>query len=606
MIFDDLFSRVLVISMARTPERGARARADLLAKNLSESPVIMPAVDGREMGKSAWWPGGNGSWGCLQSHYLAVLTAFTEGIESLLVIEDDCVWQPQAAAMAAEFMKQVPDDWGQIYFGGQHRGIHTLTPLDGKPAVMRPSSIHRTHCYAIHRRAMAAFLRHISYAPDYIETFKKSGIKPHVDHQLEVAHRRRDWPVYAPTFWLAGQGENQSLIMNRREPERWWHVPWRDNHLSLPLVITDIVPSPQILSHLHFGNHLVEGGDPWVDVGVRDCKDKGDLLRIVGILAGEGYANQRLPSIPDIGGGNPMVEWVSQKWKGPVIRLSDLPDLEAIRDFPMSKVVHHPWFHPSAERIVVSETTESTEQVIRAHPVSTVHQVWIGGNELPPRLAAYCAGIEKAFPDWGYRLWTEADMVELAESAVMPQMVRGEIPCNIGLRADIVRLEILRQHGGVYFDCDIEALRPDLRPLFQHNIGFTYADYFNGGPGNQVMAAAAPENPVVCLYLERIARAADLQANSQKSILKSTGPDRLKEVLNFYVGKWDSEKFETCDQWVGNIFASGMVVSLFPPIFFPYWFTQGTWATFDPQKHPHAWGAHHWDAAWMGNLEPEQ
>jgi mannosyltransferase OCH1-like enzyme len=227
-----------------------------------------------------------------------------------------------------------------------------------------------------------------------------------------------------------------------------------------------------------------------------------------------------------------------------------------------------------------------------------VHQVWIGSRDISPRLLGYCENIRNSFPDWKYKLWTESDMEDLSKNAFFPKVVRGEFDnMNIGTRSDIVRLEILRQHGGVYFDADIDSLRSDLRPLFV-NTGFTYADYFSGGPGNQVMAADEPENSFIELFLIRIRAVANLFATTQKEVLAACGPVRLKEVLNFYVGKWNkSSQFRINGQWVGNKYVDS-VTSIFPPIFFPYWFTQGSWKTFKPEKYSDAWGVHHWQADW--------
>jgi hypothetical protein len=340
--------------------------------------------------------------------------------------------------------------------------------------------------------------------------------------------------------------------------------------------------------------------DPTHDVGLMGATTAEDFIRIASLISGEALGCQRLPGV---NGSDPRhAEWLRAKWLGPVLLLSESPDLDAMCDFQQSKLIAHPWLNPAKPRRArIEEPSASTEETALAETLPRVHQVWIGTEEMPPRLAAYCGTVERAFPGWEYKLWGEADMARLAENAVMPEVVLGQVACNIGIRADVVRLEILRQLGGVYLDCDIEAFR-DLRPLFVSNIGFTYADYFNGGPGNQVMAAAAAMNPVVCLYLERIARNGDISAATQPDILRATGPERLKEVLEFYVGRWDGEHFSVAGQPVGGSYVAGQVTSIYPPVFFPYWFTQGTWATFVPANYPDAWAAHHWEAGWMKTL----
>jgi mannosyltransferase OCH1-like enzyme len=81
------------------------------------------------------------------------------------------------------------------------------------------------------------------------------------------------------------------------------------------------------------------------------------------------------------------------------------------------------------------------------------HQIWLGEELFP-------YGVEREtwrrfHPAWEHRLWTEDDLpgdLELAEAAN-----RLRQPAE---RADILRLELLHRHGGVYLDADFECLQP--------------------------------------------------------------------------------------------------------------------------------------------------
>jgi len=70
--------------------------------------------------------------------------------------------------------------------------------------------------YAVNQSTFTDLYRHISYATDYRNTNK------HIDHQLEVAHRRKDWPVYCPADWIAGQREGSSNISGRVSKTMFW------------------------------------------------------------------------------------------------------------------------------------------------------------------------------------------------------------------------------------------------------------------------------------------------------------------------------------------------------------------------------------------------
>jgi inositol phosphorylceramide mannosyltransferase catalytic subunit len=85
----------------------------------------------------------------------------------------------------------------------------------------------------------------------------------------------------------------------------------------------------------------------------------------------------------------------------------------------------------------------------------TIHQIWIGPEPLPKEHRPWIASWKRHHPGWEHRLWTEDD---LPEDPIRPEILeRLRAPVE---RADILRLEILYRHGGVYVDTDVECLRP--------------------------------------------------------------------------------------------------------------------------------------------------
>lgn len=349
MILDDEFDRVVVLTLDGREERARRTLAELRDKGLSDKARPVRAVDGKMVGVPAWWRAPAGAWGCLLSHARLLEDAMMDGVERLLVLEDDCVWQRGAAGLAAEFLEQVPEDWGQIYFGGQWRAGIAPRRLEGRPAVLRAMSVHRTHAYAVARPVMAKMHAHILHAPDYIDHYRQTARRRHVDHQLEVAHRRGDWLVYAPAFWLAGQGENTSdIVVGRRNPEQWWHWSWGDDFRRLPVVVTAGPLTPRQEGKLHFGKHL-SPDDTTVDEGVRDAVSPGKLSQCIDAIAREALGMQRLPAChpwPE------QVEWLRGNWPGGVLELPGDDELEALCDFPVSGLLPNPWWGWRAEGVM--------------------------------------------------------------------------------------------------------------------------------------------------------------------------------------------------------------------------------------------------------------
>ena len=218
----DWFNRVYLINCAHRPDRLDKALKHLDSSGMADPSkvIIYPAVVGEWTGYPADWKAGRGAWGCLQSHRRILEDVMHVRDErgamalcSTLILEDDVFFTDDALPRLNHFMDAVPADWGQIYLGGQHR--HKTIPT-AHPCVLRAVSVNRTHAYAVSRHAIAKVYCHISYMTDYRNNAN------HIDHQLERAHRRGDWPVYCPPKWIAGQDAGFSNISGKTNPKNLW------------------------------------------------------------------------------------------------------------------------------------------------------------------------------------------------------------------------------------------------------------------------------------------------------------------------------------------------------------------------------------------------
>ena len=87
-----------------------------------------------------------------------------------------------------------------------------------------------------------------------------------------------------------------------------------------------------------------------------------------------------------------------------------------------------------------------------------IHHVWVGGP-LPAHLEDYVRSWAALHPEWEHRVWGDDDLTWLANQPTF-DAAEDITPWHGQLRSDIARYEILARHGGVYVDCDMEALRP--------------------------------------------------------------------------------------------------------------------------------------------------
>lgn len=344
MILDQYFQRIAILSLPGQEQRAQRALDSLAAAQLSNKAVVVMAVRGDELRPPAWFRGGNGAWGCLQSHVRVLQDAWLDGMETVLVLEDDCVWVSDAARLAEEFLKQLPEDWEQVYLGGQHRKTPSLVP--GLPAVYRAQSVNRTHAYAVKRAVIPRMLQHVLHAPDYIDD--KGDI--HIDHQLERAHQAKHWKIYSPAWWLAGQGENQSMICGRALPAQWWQHTGGVDCSAVPVVVFPEGPHVDDLASFHFGRNT---DTSYFDSGVKRAgADEGALKTCFRFIAAEAAEHFRLPAIRPV--NEAQVAALRSVWPGGVMRRSDLTDDEVarLRDHTVNGLLKHPWLSgatPAAE-----------------------------------------------------------------------------------------------------------------------------------------------------------------------------------------------------------------------------------------------------------------
>lgn len=218
----DLFDRVYVINCAHRPDRLEDTKKHLEETKMADNDKVhyYPAIIGDWTTCPADWRSGRGAWGCLRSHQRILEDVLHTRddqsqltLNNVLIMEDDIIFKDDALQKLNEFMEVVPDDWGQIYLGGQHRRTKVET---SSPNVVIGKSVNRTHAYAVNKSTFEELYRHISYATDYRKTNK------HIDHQLELAHRREDWKVYCPEEWIVGQRAGSSNINGRVNKTKFW------------------------------------------------------------------------------------------------------------------------------------------------------------------------------------------------------------------------------------------------------------------------------------------------------------------------------------------------------------------------------------------------
>jgi GR25 family glycosyltransferase involved in LPS biosynthesis len=271
-----MFDRVYVVNLKRRPDRLASFRLMQESNGWKLPEVdVFDAIEGDSVGVPNYFTQGGGAWGCLRSHVTILERCIMEGVDSVLMLEDDVTWHGKAWEELERFMSVVPTDWHQLMLGGQH----IRQPKILSEGVGKVSNTQRTHAYAIRGAAMKSLLN-LWYTASV-----------HIDWAM--GDWQRGWNVYCPEPFIFGQTGGKSDISGQTNPAKFWNSPSLAPvvHLTCPLGVMQ-----RLRGHgLHTGYTRDEFD---IDKGLNDVVKSrqkiGQLSRWLDTLAWEAASQEGL------------------------------------------------------------------------------------------------------------------------------------------------------------------------------------------------------------------------------------------------------------------------------------------------------------------------
>ncbi len=85
-----------------------------------------------------------------------------------------------------------------------------------------------------------------------------------------------------------------------------------------------------------------------------------------------------------------------------------------------------------------------------------IHYCWFGRNPLPPLAEKCIASWKKFLPDYKIKEWNEDNF----DVNAIPYTREAYEARKFAFVSDYARFKILHEHGGLYFDTDVEVIRP--------------------------------------------------------------------------------------------------------------------------------------------------
>jgi len=87
-----------------------------------------------------------------------------------------------------------------------------------------------------------------------------------------------------------------------------------------------------------------------------------------------------------------------------------------------------------------------------------IHQIWLGDNELPERERNFILNMKLVNPSFEHRLWYDGNLPELEGELGKVYKHFRDAECW-AFAADVMRLFLVYEYGGLYVDVDFEPLR---------------------------------------------------------------------------------------------------------------------------------------------------
>lgn len=136
MRLNDYFDRVAVINLDRRTDRLVSFQSQ--AKDLGIDFARYSAVDAQALGISPMTA-------CLRSHHKVLADAAADGVQRLLVLEDDAEFRENFNQDFARLVSVLPDDWQMFYLGAN---THSFVDI-GIEGLRKSNGALTSHAYGV-------------------------------------------------------------------------------------------------------------------------------------------------------------------------------------------------------------------------------------------------------------------------------------------------------------------------------------------------------------------------------------------------------------------------------------------------------------------------
>jgi len=161
---NEAFPYKVCINLDRRPERWHEMQRKFAQHDI-HAVRRFPALDGDTLKLPAHWTHTPGAYGCLQSHVQVVDEARQRGLSSVLIFEDDVVFDSQLQNKFNASIEQLPLGWDMLFFGALHKD----EPVKVSDKIARLTKSNSTYAYALRDTVFEAFIELNRQAEDVLD-----------------------------------------------------------------------------------------------------------------------------------------------------------------------------------------------------------------------------------------------------------------------------------------------------------------------------------------------------------------------------------------------------------------------------------------------------
>jgi glycosyl transferase, family 25 len=161
---NEVFPHKACINLDRDVDSWGRLQAALTRHDIRGVRRVS-AVDGSRLELPATWRHSAGAYGCLLSHLQVVRDARKRGLPSLLILEDDVVFDPSFSEKFPVFLRGLPADWDMFFLGALQRE----DPVPVAENVVRIRHAYSTYAYVLRDSIFDAFIAANDGSPNQVD-----------------------------------------------------------------------------------------------------------------------------------------------------------------------------------------------------------------------------------------------------------------------------------------------------------------------------------------------------------------------------------------------------------------------------------------------------